>query len=129
MHDANCVAKTGYRGGSTSSLWKHTEITHNHAVMPKMQSSSSGNNSSASMVSCTVTGTFGKTSITSARCEQINELIIRMIANDTLPICFVEGVGFRELMALHCTGLRGAMCKVSQRTFAKSVRYHQEKGS
>jgi hypothetical protein len=47
---------------------------------------------------------FGKTSITSARCEKINELIARMIAKDTLPISFVEGAGFKELMAYIAPG-------------------------
>lgn len=44
-------------------------------------------------------GMFGKTSITTARCEKITNLIARMITQDTLPISFVEGKGFRELMA------------------------------
>jgi hypothetical protein len=42
---------------------------------------------------------FAKTSITSSRTEKITDLIVRMITKDSLPIIFVEGDGFRELMA------------------------------
>ena len=90
-----CHADIGCRGGSTSSLWKHMEMKHTHVVLPKLQTSPAA----ASNSSLTVSGMFSKTNITSARSEKLSDLIATMIAIDTLPISFVEGAGFRQLMA------------------------------
>jgi len=95
-----CRAAIGYRGGSNSALWKHVESKHTHAVQSKLRSASqlstSGASSSSSM---TITGMFSKTNITTARSERITGLIANMIATYTLPISFVEGTRFKELMA------------------------------
>jgi hypothetical protein len=95
-----CRAEIGYRGGSTSALWKHLESKHTHAVQPRLQrasqSSTSGASSSSSM---TITGMFSKTNITTARSDRITGLVANMIAKDTLPLSFIEGTGFKELMA------------------------------
>lgn len=34
-----CRMDIGYRGGCTSSLWKHVDNKHSHAVTPKLRSS------------------------------------------------------------------------------------------
>jgi BED zinc finger len=94
-----CRVDIGYRGGSTSSLWKHIENKHSHAVMQKLQCRPIAEVNSTGSSPCTVSGMFAKTSITTARSEKVTDLIVRMIAKDTLAISFVEGEGFRELMA------------------------------
>ncbi len=95
-----CRAEIGYRGGSTSALWKHLESKHTHAVQPRLQSASQSSTSGASSSSSmTITGMFSKTNITTARSERITGLVANMIAKDTLPLSFVEGTGFKELMA------------------------------
>jgi hypothetical protein len=99
----HCRIDIGCKGGSTSSLWKHLESKHTHALTPKLQSTSGESSTKGQgpqgSSSYTVSGIFAKASITSARAEKITNLIARMIAQDTLPISFVEGNGFRELMA------------------------------
>ena len=91
-----CRTDIGCRGGSTSSLWKHIENKHSHVVIPKLQSYSGMSTTGGS---CTVSGLFAKSSITTARSEKITDHIVRMIGLDTLTISFVEGEGFRQLMA------------------------------
>jgi len=71
------------------------EMKHTHAVSPKLQTSTAATSNS----SLTVPGMFSKTNITSARSEKMSDLTATMIDIDTLPISFVEGDGFRQLMA------------------------------
>jgi hypothetical protein len=42
---------------------------------------------------------FSKTNITTARSDRITSLVANMIAKDTLLLSFIEGTGFKELMA------------------------------
>jgi hypothetical protein len=98
-----CSAEIGYQGGSTSALW--IESKHTHVDQPRLQSASqlsaSGASSSSSM---TITGSFSKTNITTERSDRITGLVGNMFAKDTLPLSFIEGTGFKELMAYVETG-------------------------
>jgi ethanolamine utilization protein EutP (predicted NTPase) len=93
------------------------------AVQPKLRSASqsytSGASSSSSM---TIIGMFSKTNITTARIERLTGLIANMIAKDTLPISFVDGTGFKELMAYTLMAwIRCTMCENHQETTAVRV--------
>lgn len=94
-----CHFELSITGGSTGSLWKHVKSRHTHLTLAKLQSSSSTESAEPSSRPMTVPGMFTKTNITTARSDKITDLVVRMIAKDTLSINFVEGTGFRELMA------------------------------
>jgi len=117
-----CHADIWYRGGLTSSLWKQMDSKHRHAMSSKLWSYTASASSSCS--SLTVSGVFSRTSITTARTEKLSDLIARTIAIDTLPISFIQGAGFRQLMAFLEPGywLPCTMCKDHEDTLAVPVR-------
>lgn len=98
-----CHLDIGHRGGSTSALWKHLNNRHTYITAGKGSGSSGQSQYTQSAAAAppqpTISGMFTKSNITPMRCEKITFLIAKMIARDTLPINFVDGEGFKELMA------------------------------
>jgi len=120
-----CRAEIGYRGGSTSALWKHAESKHTQAVQAKLlsasQSSTSGASSSSSM---TITSMFGKTNITTARSERITGLIANMHdcqRHSTNQFRWMDGIQRVDGVCWTWIGLRCTMCENHQETTAVCV--------
>ena len=95
----HCRIDIGCKGGSTSSLWKHLESKHTHALTPKLQSTSGESSTKGQgSSSYTVSGIFAYClSVNNLGCPVINhfgsELLVvienKLTAKRNVEIVFI----------------------------------------